>query len=113
MRLIGNQGVLEWALDILNSPYTPPKTFSEILKFIYKIQSLDMGNDLLITKFGALGYIEQKQSDTKRWKNNVASAQFELNYKQLLLRFGTSQATKRTKEWTGGDNYVKRLCNRA
>ena len=113
LRLIGNQGVLEWALDILNSPYTPPKTFSEILKFIYKIQSLDMGNDLLITKFGALGYIEQKQSDTKRWKNNVASAQFELNYKQLLLRFGTSQATKRTKEWTGGDNYVKRLCNRA
>lgn len=112
LRLIGNQGVLEWVLDILNSPYTPPKVSSEILKFIYKIQSLDMGNDVLITKFGALADIEQKQSHANRWKSDVVSAQFQLNHKQLLLRFGTSQATKRTKEWTGGDNYVKRLCNR-
>lgn len=110
LRVLSNLGAIEWALDLLNSPYASAKIIRGVWSFMERIQSLDFGNDSLVTKFGALAHLEQHQHDSRQWKNDVVSSQMQLNSKQLLLRFGTSQATKRTREWTNGDNFVKRLC---
>lgn len=109
LRIITKQGIVEWTFDLLNSPYISPKTLQEILAFFHKIQSIDYGNDMFLTRFGSLSHIEQLLC-TKKWKNKETSEQFEINLKKLLLRLGTSQLTKRTREWTGGDNYIKRIC---
>lgn len=98
LELIKNKGFIEWVMNLLNSPYLNQGLKTLIYRFLSKIQSIDQGSDLLITRFGALSQLELEKG---------------VNVKELALRFGISIGnSKRIKNWTAGDleNVVKRVC---
>ncbi|KAG2732582.1 hypothetical protein G9P44_004999 [Scheffersomyces stipitis] len=112
--LIKFRSVVEWIMNLTNSPYITMKIKSMILKFLFVVQGIDQGSDMLITRFGILTNLEQLMANNVSAANELLEYQLKLNIDQLVVRFGISVgSSKRIKEWTGEDlpAYVKRVCS--
>lgn len=116
LNVIKFKGVLEWMLNLLNSPYLTNKTKSLIMSVLYVIQNIDQGSDLLISRFAILTCLEQyynKLQNEVNVKNTELFREFhKLNIDELTIRFGITAASgKRIREWSANDipNYVKRI----
>ncbi|ODQ82020.1 hypothetical protein BABINDRAFT_160231 [Babjeviella inositovora NRRL Y-12698] len=122
------RGVIEWGLNILNSAYLTHYMKTSILKLLERLQDLDQGSDLLVSRFGLLSYVEQQlvitegkseaanattQKGTRLSREKISLEQQELNLKQVGLRLGVGIAeNKRLHDWTHNDakGFVKRVC---
>ncbi|KAK6456728.1 ribosome 60S biogenesis N-terminal-domain-containing protein [Scheffersomyces xylosifermentans] len=113
--LIKFRGVVEWIMNLTNSPYLTMKIKTSIFKYLSVLQGLDQGSDMLITRFGILTSLEQISSQlSKAGEKNVKllDEQLKINIEQLVLRFGiTVGSSKRIREWTADDlsSYAKRI----
>ncbi|ODV77490.1 uncharacterized protein CANTADRAFT_7951 [Suhomyces tanzawaensis NRRL Y-17324] len=95
------KGVFEWVMNLTNSPFITMKIKSLIFKFLYIIQNIDHGSDVLITRFGILTSLEQIMQNLDE---TLLDEQLKLNLKQVVLRFGVSEgSSKRIRDWTGDD----------
>ncbi|CCE86539.1 Piso0_005034 [Millerozyma farinosa CBS 7064] len=117
LSVIVRSGLIEWLLNMMNSPYISRRLESLVLEFISILQVLENGSDTLITKYAMLTSAyqikEMHSSDIiSNPKTRVEREQIVLNIDQLLLRFGISVgSSKRIRDWTKDDmpNVVKRL----
>jgi nucleolar pre-ribosomal-associated protein 1 len=112
LTLIKNRGVIEWIMNLMNSPFISVKIKTLILKFIERIEAIDQGSDLMITRFGMLSNLEQ-QSQNYADKDSLLDSQIKLNLDQLMIRLGISVgSSKRIIHWTDNDlpNAIKRVC---
>lgn len=110
LNIIRLKKIIEWLMNINNSLYAPFKTKQLILNYIYNLQKLNNGSDLLITRFAILSNFEIIRQSLQ--KDNLIDEQLKLNIDQILLRFGiTFQSNKRIKDWTANDlpNVIKRV----
>ena len=105
-------------MNLLNSPFITTNIKSLILTFIYTVQKIDHGSDMLITKYGILTNLEQFQQkynselSTVDEKSKLINEQLKLNIDEISVRFGVSVGShKRIRTWTSGDlsSYVKRI----
>lgn len=112
--------IIEFFINLINLKYLNFKLKSSILKFIYKLQSIDQGSDLLITRFGLLSDLEliimpqqaQSQSQSKV-DEDIIDKQLKINLDELILRFGISVgSSKRVREWIGGDDELGKTLKR-
>lgn len=117
LSVIVRSGLIEWILNMINSPYISHRLESLVLEFISILQVLENGSDTLITKYAMLTSASQirelHSSDiASNPKTRVEREQIVLNIDKLLLRFGISVgSSKRIRDWTKDDmsNVVKRL----
>ncbi|CCE85438.1 Piso0_005034 [Millerozyma farinosa CBS 7064] len=115
--VIVRSGLIEWILNMMNSPYISHRLEALILEFVSILQELENGSDTLITKYAMLtsaSQIRETHSNDiiSNPKTKVEREQIVLNIDQLLLRFGISVgSSKRIRDWTKDDmsNVVKRL----
>lgn len=110
LELIKNKGIIEWMLNLVNSPFANMEIKSLVMKSLELIQSIDQGSDLLITRFGVLTNLEQQ---FEKLGNSLLEAQIKLNIQQLMVRFGLSVgSSKRINNWTDDDlpKVIKRIC---
>ncbi|KAG7662349.1 uncharacterized protein J8A68_004120 [[Candida] subhashii] len=108
------RGIVETLMNLLNSKYLNIKIQTNLLKFIYKIQSIDQGSDMLITRFGMLTALETFLLKLKETNDDddLIDKQLRLNVDELLVRFKVSVgSSKRVREWTSDDldNTIKRI----
>lgn len=103
-------GAIEWMLNLLNSPFTSMRLRVLVFRVLYKVQTIDAGSDMLITRFGLLASLEQqhamaaKVSGAPAKLNQLFSEQLAVNLDQLAVRLGVSAGShKRIREWTQGD----------
>lgn len=103
-------GAIEWMLNLLNSPFTSMRLRFLVFRVLYKVQTIDAGSDMLITRFGLLASLEQqhamaaKVSGAPAKLNQLLSEQLAVNLDQLAVRLGVSAGShKRIREWTLGD----------
>ena len=86
------------------------------MKFIYKLQSIDQGSDLLITRFGLLSDLEliiMPQQAQSKVDEDIIDKQLKINIDELILRFGISVgSSKRVREWIGGDDELGKTLKR-
>ncbi|KAI5958409.1 hypothetical protein CANMA_004253 [Candida margitis] len=104
------RNVIESVLNLLNSKTLNMKLKVSILKLVYKIQSIDQGSDLLITRFGILSYLEMMSSELK--EANVFDQQLKVNLMEILSRFEISVGRSgRVIDWTGEqlDDNIRRI----
>lgn len=118
LNILKVRGVVEWVMNLLNSPFITTNIKSLILTFIYTVQKIDHGSDMLITKYGILTNLEQFQQkynselSTVDEKSKLINEQLKLNIDEISVRFGVSVGShKRIRTWTSGDlpSYVKRI----
>lgn len=118
IHLLQIRGAFEWILNLLNSPFASMKLRTQVYKLLFQIQSIDQGSDLLISRFGILANMEQNLHGLETslrspiLNSDLFDEQLKLNLKEVVLRLGFSScASKRLREWTGGDlpQYVKRI----
>ncbi|CAN3375754.1 nucleolar pre-ribosomal-associated protein 1 [Diutina rugosa] len=104
--LVRNIGVIEWCLTLYQSPYASMRIKSLILELIARIQQIDQGIDVLVTRYAGLGWLESQIHPSA----NVFDEQLQLNLEKIMLRFGMG-ATKRVRDWANGDidRVVKRV----
>ena len=98
---------IEAILNLINSEYINMKLKTSILKFIYKIQSIDQGSDLLITRFGILTFLElfiqtlNQKENKEEASSKIFTQQLKNNVDSILCRFEVSVGeSKRVQEWT-------------
>ncbi|KAI5963244.1 uncharacterized protein KGF55_003036 [Candida pseudojiufengensis] len=113
-----NSYFIESILNLLNSKFINIKLKSSILKFIYKLQSIDHGSDLLITRFGILcdlsllsnEFVVKDDAKDKDKEDTIFNNQLKLNFNEIISRFGVSNS-KRIENWSNGDfkDNLKRL----
>lgn len=93
--------VIEFVLNLFNCKTLNMKLKVSILRFIYTIQGLDHGSDLLITRFGILSYLEMLSNELQ--EPNVFNEQLKVNMMEILSRFEVSVGkSDRVNDWTGG-----------
>ncbi|CUM53313.1 uncharacterized protein AC631_00550 [Debaryomyces fabryi] len=118
LNILKVRGVIEWVMNLLNSPFITTNIKSLILTFIYTVQKVDQGSDMLITKYAILTNLEQFQQkynselSTGDEKARLINEQLKLNIDEISVRFGVSVGShKRIRTWTSGDlpSYVKRI----
>ncbi|KAI5958097.1 hypothetical protein KGF57_002905 [Candida theae] len=103
------RNVIESVLNLLNSKTLNMKLKVSILKFIYRVQEIDQGSDLLITRFGVLSFLEIL---SKELDDNVFDQQLKVNALQILSRFEISVGkSERVLDWTGNQlrNNLQRI----
>ncbi|KAG5417438.1 hypothetical protein I9W82_005072 [Candida metapsilosis] len=107
------KNIIEFVLNLLNSKTLNMKLRVSILKLIYKIQEIDHGSDLLITRFGVLSFLEMLSKGLGNGGNDdVFNQQLKVDIMQILSRFKISVGeSTRVQDWTGGQlNYnLKRI----
>lgn len=104
------KNVIESVLNLINSKTLNMKLRVSILKFIYRIQGVDQGSDLLITRFGVLSYLEMMSKELG--DSSVFDEQLKVNIMQILSRFEVSVGeSERVKDWTSGrfNDNLKRI----
>ncbi|KAI3405869.2 hypothetical protein KGF56_001477 [Candida oxycetoniae] len=112
---------IETILNTLNLKYLNMKLKTAILLFIYKIQQIDQGCDLLITRFGMLSNLALIIDDLNQSGNGnggdddevqIFDQQIKNDILAVLCRIEISVSqSQRVQKWTGGDlkNGLKRL----
>ncbi|RLV92668.1 Nucleolar pre-ribosomal-associated protein 1 [Spathaspora sp. JA1] len=84
------KGIVETFVNIFNSEYGNTKLKSSILKLVYKLQGIDYGSDMLITRFGLLAALE---AISVGLTNSLIDKQLKLNIDELLVRFDLGKLT--------------------
>ncbi|KAK6201454.1 ribosome 60S biogenesis N-terminal-domain-containing protein [Scheffersomyces amazonensis] len=114
--LIKFRSVIEWIMNLTNSPFISMRIKTLILKFLYIIQSIDQGADMLVTRFGILTSLDQYllrvNNEDYAKKDTLIKHQLQINIEQVILRLGiVGLGSKRIRNWTEEDlpNYVKRI----
>ncbi|KAI5951391.1 hypothetical protein KGF54_004465 [Candida jiufengensis] len=109
-----NKFFIESVLNLLNSKIINMKLRTTILSLIYKIQSIDQGSDLLITRFGILSDLQLLSNELNEEKTddneNIFNDQLKLNFNEITTRFGVADS-KRIETWSNFDfrNNLKRI----
>lgn len=126
------KGIIEWLYTMLNNPYLNNRLISMIKSIFYKIQRIDTGASVLITRYAALSdldmstvFLEQldNQMNEKLRKNNKNSKNIRkkllvdeqlLNNKELMMGYSIIISNnKRLRDWTENEveNIKKRICD--
>lgn len=111
LKVLRNNGVIEWVLNVSNSPYLNGAQKSKFLRFLYDVQRMDKeGSDMLVTKYASLSSLEvMKPSNGNSVFSNTTQS---LNVDQIALRFGiASNSQKRVRDWTcdNVESAIKRI----
>lgn len=122
LQVLKFSGAIEWCLNLMNSPYINMRVRTLIFKVLYKIQTINEGSDLLVTRFGILTSLEQQLCNVEKIGSTLTTRaveiqglvaeQLTINIEELVLRLGiTVGRNKRIREWTGNDmgEYIKRI----
>ncbi|SCU94462.1 LAFA_0F21968g1_1 [Lachancea sp. 'fantastica'] len=130
LNLLRSRGLLEWIMNLLNSPYITLRVRSLISLIIYKIQRLEAGGPSLLTRHASASFLENLQIHTQRKlltsnaerfsraKNklhlmqNLVLHQCQINYSELGAGLAVvANSRKRLVEWMEGDsdNFLKRI----
>ncbi|CAK9435569.1 uncharacterized protein LODBEIA_P02960 [Lodderomyces beijingensis] len=100
------QKQIETILNLLNSKYLNMKLKTAILKFVYKIQEIDQGSDLLVTRFGLLTDLALTTEETKHSESEtdvLFNRQLKNNVDSILCRLEIGVgSSERVVNWTGG-----------
>ncbi|EGW35221.1 uncharacterized protein SPAPADRAFT_48246 [Spathaspora passalidarum NRRL Y-27907] len=95
------KGIIETFVNIFNSEYGNTKLKTSLLKLVHKLQGVDYGADMLITRFGLLAALE---SISIGLSDSLIDKQLKLNIDELLVRFKVGVgASKRVLEWSCND----------
>lgn len=119
VKLLRNKNVFELIMNLSSSPFISNNIKFLVLAFIHKVQEVEEGADMLITRYGGLANLEQHISslefngDLLTSATEIAKTQQELlNLKELGIRYSViGQARKRIENWTqdGLPDFTKRL----
>lgn len=115
LMLLRSKNALEGILNLLNSFVAPKSLQSLVLRFIYILQTIDGGSDLLITKYAALAQLAEFKNSLKintSKKTEMIDKALSINVDEIALRWAVSVGgSKRIREWTsdGLPAYTKRL----
>lgn len=121
LNILKFSGAIEWCLNLLNSPFISFRIRFLIFKILYKVQQINEGSDLLITRFGILTSLEQQAQTVEKvgtilslkiFTADLIEEHVSVNIDELSLRLGISVGSnKRIREWTGDDmkGFVKRI----
>lgn len=126
------RGIIEWLFTILNNPYLNNRLISMIKSIFYKIQRIDTGASVLITRYAALSDLDMSsaileqltsQMNEKLRRNNKNSRNIRqkllvdeqlLNNKELMMGYSIIiPNNKRLRDWTENEseNIKKRICD--
>ncbi|AMD20920.1 HDR178Wp [Eremothecium sinecaudum] len=130
VNLLKSQNILEWLLNLQNSPYLNLKLQTLINLIVYKLQRTALGGSMLVTRFSGLAYLESVKYNAGKssqqlneslqnnpmnrnyLKDQLISRQTSLNSRELTLGCAVLvNSKKRLLEWTSDDlnNIVKRI----
>lgn len=125
------RGVIEWLYTLLNNPYLNSRLISMIKSILYRIQRIETGASVLVTRYGALSDLDMsttilnqtlEQMEEQLRKNSKNSKTIRkkltideqlLNNKELAKSFvEIIPSHKRLREWTEDEasNMDKRIC---
>ncbi|CUM63978.1 uncharacterized protein PRCAT00001566001 [Priceomyces carsonii] len=112
LNVLKRHGVIEWVLNLLNSPYVSLRIRTLLLKLLYTIEGLESGSDLLITRYALFASIDQNAvrfAPIPPLKyHELEVEQLKLNFQQLQLRlFSAVGSSKRIRNWTSNDIYER------
>ncbi|CUS24900.1 LAQU0S21e00980g1_1 [Lachancea quebecensis] len=130
IKLLRSRNLLEWMMNLLNSPYISFRQRNLLNLLIYRIQRIETGGPTLITRYAGVSFLEALQespselvgasagtfTNTKnklRLKQLLVSQQLDVNYSELGAGYAAiSKSHKRLAEWMEGDveNVLKRVC---
>lgn len=131
VNLLKARNVLEWLMNLLNSPYLSFKLRTTIKGIIYKLQRIGSAGSTLITRYAAISQIESEQQSVfrelkvadsvlkknkmnkKHLKDSLVLQQEELNNQELGLGYSIIlRSQKRLRDWVNEDieNITKRIC---
>lgn len=126
------RGIIEWLYTILNNPYLNNRLTSMIKSIFYKIQRIETGASVLITRYAALSELDLSSAILKQLagqmdeilrKNNKNSKNIRkkllideqiLNNKELVSGYSVIISNnKRLRDWTENEfeNIKKRICD--
>lgn len=113
--VLGQTGVIEWCLNLQNSPYANHSVKTLIMQVLAKIQETEGGSDTLVTKFAFLASVTQNWAKEKADQDKGLSGETDqLNYEKLNARLLVScKGNKRVQDWCADDdlpNRGKRMC---
>lgn len=125
------RGVIEWLYTLLNNPYLNTRLISMIKSILYRIQRIETGASVLVTRYGALSDLDmsttilnqtleqmeeqlrKNSKNSKTIRKKLAIDEQLLNNKELAKSFAEIiPSHKRLREWTEdeSDNMNKRIC---
>ncbi|KAM3164135.1 Nucleolar pre-ribosomal-associated protein 1 [Lachancea thermotolerans] len=131
IKLLRSRNLLEWMMNLLNSPYISLGQRNTLNLLVYRIQRIETGGPTLITRYAGVSFLEalregsseglvgvstETLANTKnklRLKQFLVSQQLDVNYSELGAGYAAvSKSQKRLAEWMEGDvdNVLKRLC---
>ncbi|SCU99508.1 LADA_0H20208g1_1 [Lachancea dasiensis] len=131
IKLLKFRNILEWMMNLLNSPYISFKLRSQLKDILYKTQRIETGGATLLTRLAGGSFLETIQQSTSQKLVNVnkelmANNKNKLRLKQTLIlqqsqlnnsELGTgfvaiAKSHKRISDWMVGDadNLLKRIC---
>ncbi|AQZ11115.1 URB1 (YKL014C) [Zygosaccharomyces parabailii] len=126
-----NKNVFEWLFNLRNLSYLNGRLCAIIDSIFYKIQRLDSGASVLLTRFAAVSSLEiqklslgrkinnatnvltENKNDKKTLRNKLLLQTQQLNVDELLQsQVETFQSQKRLRDWVEEDqaNVIKRIC---
>ncbi|KAH3678497.1 hypothetical protein WICMUC_001514 [Wickerhamomyces mucosus] len=120
IQLLKDRNLLEWLLNLQNSPFVNVRIKYQILEILSRILNIETGSNLLITRYGGLLNIEQEISkilneDSNKELKHLQNTQYLLNLQELALKYSIAgHSVKRVNEWTSADigNFSKRSISR-
>lgn len=97
IKVLRRMGIIEWALNLLQSPFASEKVKDLINNILEKLISMENGADWLIRNYGLLSFCEGRKLE-KLGLQAIVGAEW-------------NGSDKRAREWTGDDlpQIVKRL----
>ncbi|CEP62191.1 Urb1p LALA0_S04e09890g [Lachancea lanzarotensis] len=128
--LLRSRGLLEWILNLLNSPYITFKLRSLITSIIHKVERLETGGPSFLTRYAGASFLENLQVQTQEkiqaskielpshTKNklhlmqNLILQQSRINLSELGTGLAVvANSRKRLVDWmeTDSDNFLKRI----
>ncbi|SCV02350.1 LANO_0F17084g1_1 [Lachancea nothofagi CBS 11611] len=131
IELLKSKNLMEWILNLLNSPYISFKLQTLLASIIYKIQRIETGGPTLLTRFASASFLETLQQNTTqklaqstdvlssnnknklRLKQALTLQQTQVNNSEIVTGFvAIANSRKRLTEWMEGDaeNLLKRVC---
>lgn len=132
LEFLKRRGIIEWLYTILNNPYLNNRLTSMIKSIFYKIQRIETGASVLITKYAALSELDLSSAILKQLagqmdeilrKNNKNSKNIRkkllideqiLNNKKLVSGYSVIISNNKIlRDWTENEfeNIKKRICD--
>lgn len=132
INLLKSRSLLEWMMNLLNSPYLNFRLQALLNTIIYQIERIETGGSTLITRYAGTSFLESLHefsevklaktesellANTKnrfRLRQTLMLQQSQVNLSELQLGLMTvAKSQKRLTEWMEGDieNTAKRVCH--